>query len=276
LIPARSAGLAVLGHPVRVDVRDGTNPTATPLVLLMGIGGNLDMWEPFRALLAERTGATTVAFDVPGTGGSPTPTRPISLWTHARIAIGVADAVGVGRFDLLGFSWGGLLAQQVAANAPRRVRRMVLANTNFGLGSVPGGVEALRVLASPQRYESTRDFARAASVFGGGGVPAGEHTAARLSRPPSWRGYLYQLLALAGWSSLPVLPLLRQRVLVLNGDDDRAVPIINSRIMSGLLPNAELAVLRGGGHLMLFERTPEVAALVAGFLDRPDVSTRGR
>jgi poly(3-hydroxyoctanoate) depolymerase len=218
----------------------------------------------------------TVAYDVPGTGGSPTPTRPISLWTHARIAIGVADALGVGRFDVLGFSWGGLLAQQVAANAPRRVRRMVLANTNFGLGSVPGGVEALRVLASPQRYESTRDFARATSAFGGGGVPAGEHTAARLAGPPSWRGYLYQLLALAGWSSLPVLPLLRQRVLVLNGDDDRAVPVINSRIMSRLLPNAELAVVRGGGHLMLFERTQEVAALVAGFLTRPDVSTRGR
>ena len=276
MIPARSADLAVLGHAVRVDVRDGADPTATPLVLLMGIGGNLDMWEPLRALLAERTGATTVAFDVPGTGGSPTPTRPISLWTHARIAIGVADAVGVGRFDVLGFSWGGLLAQQVAANAPRRVRRIVLANTNFGLGSVPGGVEALRVLASPQRYESRRDFARAASVFGGGGVPAGEHTAARLARPPSWRGYLYQLLALAGWSSLPVLPLLRQRVLVLNGDDDRAVPIINSRIMSRLLPNAELAIVRGGGHLMLFERTPEISALVAGFLNRPDVSTRGR
>lgn len=269
MIAARSTDLlTVLGHEVRVDVRPGTDQTATPLLLLMGIGGNLEMWEPFRTLLAERTGATTVAFDVPGTGGSPTPRRPLALWAHGRIAVGVADAVGWGRFDLLGFSWGGLLAQQIAATASRRVRRMVLANTNFGLGSVPGGVDALRVLATPQRYDSTGGFARAVDAFGGRGVPAGVHTAARLARPPSWRGYLYQLLALAGWSSLPVLPLLRQRVLVLNGDDDRAVPIVNSRIMTRLLPNAELAVVRGGGHLMLFERTEEVVAVVARFLNR--------
>jgi len=108
------------------------------------------------------------------------------------------------------------------------------------------------------------------------GTPAAEHTAGRLARPPSPRGYLYQLLALTGWSSLPVLPLLRQRVLVLNGDDDRAVPLVNSRIMSRLLRDAELAVVPGGGHLMLFDRTAEVVDLVEAFLTRPARGTMSR
>ncbi len=262
--------LDVLGHEVRVDVRPGTDPDATPVLLLMGLGGNVEMWEPFRTLLARRTGATTVAYDVPGTGGSPTPLRPLPLCEHAKVAVGVADAVGLDRFDVLGLSWGGLLAQQTAATAPKRVRRLVLANTNFGFGSVPGDVDALRVLSTPGRYHSPDDLVDATRVFGGHeqDVPAAAHTAARFLRPPSGRGYLYQLLALVGWSSLPVLPLLRQPVLVLNGDDDRAVPLVNSRIMSRLLPRGELAVVRGGGHLMLFDRTPEVVEVVAGFLTR--------
>jgi len=260
----------VLGHELRVDVRAGTDPGATPLLLLMGLGGNIEMWEPFRSRVARRTGATTVAFDVPGTGGSPTPLRPLSLCELARIAVRLAEAVGLRRFDVLGLSWGGLLAQQVAVTAPRGLRRLVLANTNFGLGSVPGGVDALRVLSTPGRYHSPDELVAATRAFGGHerDVPAAAHTAARFVRPPSPRGYLYQLLALVGWSSLPVLPLLGQPVLVLNGDDDRAVPLVNSRIMSRLLPRAELAVIRGGGHLMLFDRTPEVVEVVAGFLVR--------
>jgi poly(3-hydroxyoctanoate) depolymerase len=261
--------LTVLGHEVRVDVRVGPDPSATPVLLLMGLGGSVEMWEPFRAELVARTGATTVAYDVPGTGDSPTPRRPLPMWTHARIATRVADAVGLPTFDVLGLSWGGLLAQQVVVSAPRRVRRVVLANTNFGLGSVPGGVEAWRELATPKRYGSSRAFAHASDALGGQGTAAAVHTKARLGQPPSPRGYLYQLVALVGWSSLPVLPFVRQQVLVLNGDDDRAVPLVNSRIMSRLLPHGELAVVAGGGHLMLFERTAEAVELVAGFLTRP-------
>jgi pimeloyl-ACP methyl ester carboxylesterase len=263
-----AAMVTVLGHKVRVDVRAGTNTQATPLLLLMGLGGNIEMWEPFRDHLARRTGATTVAFDMPGTGDSPTPQRPLSLYALSRLAVRIADVAGLTTFDVLGLSWGGLLAQQVAVSTHRRVRRVVLANTNFGIGSVPGDGEAMLALTMQWRYRTRGELAWVASAFGGEGRPAPEHTAARLARPPSRRGYLYQVLALTGWSSLPILPLLRQRVLLLNGDDDRAVPVVNSRIMSRLIPNTELAIVRGGGHLMLFERTAEVVELIALFLTR--------
>jgi pimeloyl-ACP methyl ester carboxylesterase len=78
------------------------------------------------------------------------------------------------------------------------------------------------------------------------------------------------MLALTGWSSLPALPLMRQPVLVLNGDDDRAIPVTNSRILARLIPDARLVVIPGGEHLMLFDRTAETAAAVADFLMAPD------
>ena len=68
--------LRVLGHEVRVDVRPGADPALTPLLLLTGLGGNVEMWEPFRSDLAARTGVATIAYDVPGTGESPPPAQP--------------------------------------------------------------------------------------------------------------------------------------------------------------------------------------------------------
>jgi pimeloyl-ACP methyl ester carboxylesterase len=264
--------IRVLGRDVRVDVRPGP-AKVPPIMLLMGLGGNVEMWEPFRSGLVERTGATTVAFDVPGTGGSPVGCVPWPLAAIGRLTTRVADAVGIGTFDVLGLSWGGLLAQQVALTAPRRVRRVVLTNTNFGWGSLPGSPRALAVLGTTARYRSREALDQARSAFGGLAEPAEQHTAARLARPPSTRGYFHQILALAGWSSLPVLPLIRQPVLVLAGDDDPAIPLPNARLMTRLLPHARLEVLPGGGHLLLFERTSEAVDIVARFLEEAPPGT---
>lgn len=258
--------VSVFGRPVRVSLRQG-NPDVPPVLLLMGLGGNIGMWEPFRTALAEHTGATTVAFDVPGTGDSPPGYLPWPFAALGMLATKVGDAAGLDRFDVLGLSWGGLLAQQVAMTNPRRVRRVVLANTNFGLGSVPGSPRSFRVLATPARYTSPEALADAATVFGGrSGTGADEHSAARLAKPPTFRGYYQQILALAGWSSLPVLPLLRQPTLLLAGDNDRAVPLLNARLMAALIPRARMETVHGGGHLMLFERTTETVGIVAEFL----------
>ncbi|MFC5950460.1 alpha/beta fold hydrolase [Pseudonocardia lutea] len=257
----------VLGRRVRVDVRPGPDG-GRPLLMLMGLGGNIEMWEPFRRLLAERTGRTTVAYDVPGTGESPAPLLPWPLPLHGALAARLMTQLGLSEFDVMGLSWGGLLVQQVALTVPNRVGRVVLANTNFGIGSVPGRPSVIRVLATLDRYRSAAALADAASAFGGGAAPdtMSEHSAARLARPPSWRGYYYQMLALSGWSSLATLPLLRRPVLLLTGDDDPAIPVINARVMSALLPDSRLHVVAGAGHLLLFDRPAEAADVVAGFL----------
>jgi len=85
----------------------------------------------------------------------------------------------------------------------------------------------------------------------------------------STRGYLYQLLGSAGWTSLPWLPLIRQPTLILAGDDDPIIPLVNARIMARLMPRARLEVYHDG-HLGLLTRPTELAATIAEFLDGAD------
>jgi pimeloyl-ACP methyl ester carboxylesterase len=82
------------------------------------------------------------------------------------------------------------------------------------------------------------------------------------------RGYYAQMLALQGWTNLRWLPKIRSRTLVLAGDDDPIIPVINARLMAALIPGAELVVVPGGGHLFLIEDAANAARLVVDFLDR--------
>ena len=260
-----------LGHRVRVSVRAGTNPRTRPLLMLMGLGGNIEMWEPLRTELANRVGMTTVAFDVPGTGGSASPIVPLPLAVVGLMARQVLRSLRITEVDVIGLSWGGLLAQQLALTSPRTVRRLVLASTNMGWGSMPGGWRVVRTLASRARYVSRRDMQDALAQFGSDAATPSEalrtHNEARLARPPSGRGYYSQLAGLLGWSSLPWLPLIRQPTLVVCGQTDPAVPVINAHVLATLLPNAELAIVPRGGHLVLFEQLTTSVNLLAAFLD---------
>jgi pimeloyl-ACP methyl ester carboxylesterase len=89
------------------------------------------------------------------------------------------------------------------------------------------------------------------------------------SRVGSPRGYLYQLGAGAGWTSLPFLPLLRQPTLILAGDDDPLIPLVNARVLRLLIPNARLHVYHGG-HLSLVTEAADLAPVVDGFLAAAD------
>jgi len=100
------------------------------------------------------------------------------------------------------------------------------------------------------------------------GFPAG-CPGSRFAHAPSLGGYFAQLYAITGWSSVPWLPRLPQRTLVIAGDDDPIVPLANGRILNRLIPDARLHIVRGGGHLFLLERPADIAALVTDFLTAP-------
>ena len=89
---------------------------------------------------------------------------------------------------------------------------------------------------------------------------------ARFAKAPSYRGYLAQLYAIAGWTSVPWLCRLPQPTLVISGDDDPIVPLVNGRMLDRLIPDSRLHVVPGGGHLFLLEQPAEMAALVTDFL----------
>lgn len=256
------------GVRIRAAVRGGGDGPA--LALIMGIGGNLEMWAPFEEELLAR-GLQTVTFDAPGTGGS-TPYRlPRRMPGLARTVDRLLDALGHERVDVLGVSFGGGIAQQLAHQAPDRVRRLVLAATMPGLGGVPGHPRAVISLASPRRYLDPDYYRKIAGRLYGGNARKNDHdadpaAAARFLRPPSWRGYLGQLYAVPGWSSLPWLHRLPQPTLVLAGNDDPIVPLANARILTRRIPDSRLHIVAGGGHLFVIEQATETAEIVAEFL----------
>jgi pimeloyl-ACP methyl ester carboxylesterase len=246
----------VNGLRTRVEVR-GDGP---PLLLIMGLWGEVAAWDP----LIERLGGfRTIAFDAPGIGDTELPSFPATLPALARFSAEVLDVVGIPRAHVLGVSFGGLVAQQLAALAPSRVDRLVLASTTSGLLCVPGQPAALMRLLAPWTFAHGQ--ADVGNVFGG-----------RLRRDPALlarlglrgpRGistYLNRLSGLGGWWGMPWT--IRQPTLVLTGDDDPIVPASNSRILAACLPHARLHVVRGGGHLVLFDSPAQVAPVIGGFL----------
>jgi pimeloyl-ACP methyl ester carboxylesterase len=123
-------------------------------------------------------------------------------------------------------------------------------------------------MATPRRY-TDKNYMKgiAADIYGGAfrddPTLIGRHAAAM--RGARSMGYLYQLLAMSGWTSLPWLWSLPQQTLVLMGRDDPLVPPVNGHILAGLIPNAELRMI-DDGHLFFVTRPAETAALIEAFL----------
>jgi len=241
------------------DVGDGD-----PVLLINGIGAHLGMWNPMRTALA---GMRVISFDSPGTGRSPTTPIPLGMEALARLATGVLDELEIERADVLGYSFGGLVAQRLARRSPERVRRLVLAATTPGWGGVPGSFGTLAQMSTPLRYYSREYYeATIGGLMGGRARHDDEfvrlHGERRRDHPPGLLGYTWQLAALAGDpGSLPWLHRIETPTLVVTGDDDPVMPVANSRLLAAKLPHARLLVLPGEGHLMLLD--PDSGALPA-------------
>jgi len=259
----------VLGHDVRVSVRPGTEQ-GPPLLLCNGIGASLDLLDPFVEQVDPRI--TVVRFDVPGVGGSPMPKMPYNFAVLAWFVATLADRLGYDRFDALGISWGGGLAQQLGFQYPRRCRRLVLVSTGTGMLMVPARWSVLGKMLTPRRYRDPAYAQEIAPLLYGGRMrrePAEvRHVVNERERLGSTAGYFLQLLAGLGWSSLPALPLIRQRALILAGADDPIIPLANARIMQALLPAASLHVY-DDGHLGLVTSAAELGPVVSEFLQAP-------
>jgi poly(3-hydroxyalkanoate) depolymerase len=252
------------GQLLQVAIRRGSG-IGPPLLLFNGIGANWELAKPFLEAL---TNTTAIIFDVPGVGGSPRTLLPYRPSTLARLAAGLVAKLGYSEVDAAGVSWGGGIAQQFAHQYPKLCRRLVLAATAPGFTMVPARPPVLWKMATPRRYTDKTYMNRvAADIYGGafrydssliGKHADAMHTTGKL-------GYLYQLLAMSGWTSLPWLWSLSQPTLVLMGRDDPLVPPINGHILAGMIPNAELRMI-DDGHLFLVTQPAETAAVIEAFL----------
>jgi poly(3-hydroxyalkanoate) depolymerase len=264
----------VAGQKLRVRVRRGVG---VPLLLCNGIGASLEVLDPLVDNL--ESSRTVIRFDVPGTGMSPAPILPLGFPQLAWMVGCLLDQLGHARVDVLGYSWGGALAQQYALQNPHRCRRLVLVATATGALMVPAKPSVLTKMLTPRRFTDPDYLASIAHTLYGGtsGAESAIPVAGIVARhhPGSARGYLYQLIAGAGWTSLFALPAIRQPTLLIAGSDDPIIPMVNARIMDRLLPNATLEV-HTGGHIDLLSNASSIAPVIDRFLNRHNNVPRSR
>ncbi|MEE9435021.1 MAG: alpha/beta fold hydrolase [Sphingorhabdus sp.] len=241
-----------------------------PLLFFNGIGANIEAVAPLADLLDDRD---FVTFDMPGIGGSPDPVVPYNAIMMARIAALLLDRYEMPLVDVMGVSWGGAMAQQFALQHGDRVGRLVLKATSAGMIMIPGNPAALVKMADPRRYIDPDFMAKHFKTLYGGKTSGKEGHIGRIT-PPSKTGYFYQLMAMFGWTSAPFLPFLRKETLIMMGDDDQIVPVANGQFLKMLIPNSELYIVKGGGHLFMLSHAEEAVGEIRAFLDREEAEAK--
>lgn len=265
--------IAVHGISARISERPARGRLAgdPPLLLCNGIGASLEALQPLVDALDPDRGV--VRFDVPGVGGSALPPVPYSIAGLSWWVSALMTRLGHRHFDVLGLSWGGGLAQQLAVQSRARVRRMVLVATGTGMLMVPARPRVLATMLTPRRHRDPGYAARVAPRIYGGTMRTDPQVGASLlhsfTRAGPKRGYYYQLAAMTGWSSLPFLGLVRAPTLVMGGDDDPIIPVANPRVQARLIPSSRLH-LYPGGHLAILTEARELAPVIETFLTDED------
>jgi pimeloyl-ACP methyl ester carboxylesterase len=246
------------------------------LVLLQHFRGNLDNWDPalVDALARDRA---VVTFDNAGVGGS-TGTTPSTIGQMARDAIAFIDALELAAVDLLGFSVGSFVAQEIALIRPAAVRRMVLASSAprgaAGMhGWAPDVIGAVGEPApNPDGYLSVF-FTRSAASRQAGRETLGRLTARREGRDEqtTWQTRQAQYDAVCDWGipdhgRLQRVSAIGMPVLVANGDADPMILPHFSHLLAGLIPQAQVKIYPDAAHGFLFQHHEEVARDVDAFL----------
>jgi pimeloyl-ACP methyl ester carboxylesterase len=248
-------------------------------VLLIHFRGNLDNWDPalVDALASNRR---VVAFDNAGVGAS-SGTTPHTVAAMARDAIAFLDAMNIDQADVLGFSLGSFIAQEVALTRPALVRRLILAS------SAPQGAAGMHgwapdVIDAVGARETIPD--RVLDVFyapSAASRQSGQAAFARMfsrtqdrDKPNTWETRLAQYDAVCAWG-IPDHALL-QRVsaieaptFIANGDSDPMILPHYSYLLAGLIPGARVKIYPDSAHGFLFQHHTEFAADVDAFLGEP-------
>ena len=246
-------------------VEGGASNAPRTLLLFNGVGASIETAAKF---IAGFEHTRVIAFDAPGVGESPAPPLPYRLRDVARLAARLLDHLGVTVADVFGVSWGGAAAQEFAIRYPSRCSTLTLAATSAGFVMVPGQPGVLMKLLSPRRYLDPAYLLRVGGQLYGGVLRLERdllQTHATAMHAPSRRGYLYQLLAVWGWTSWHRLHRVRVPTLVLMGADDPIVPPVNGRILASRLRRATLETV-DCGHLFVLTQPRETARRVERFI----------
>ena len=250
-------------------------PSGLPLVMLQHFRGNLDNWDPALtdALASERE---VILVDYPGVGSSGGEFGP-TIADAARRMIAFITALGLDEIDLLGFSIGGFIAQEIALVRPTLVRRLILAAT--GPKGAPGMHGWREDIATAARGESKPEnllyimFAHTDTSQAKGMEFLGRFMERQEGRdaPTSDAARDAQYDAIVEWgipdhAALQRLTGIKNPTLIIQGDNDLMIPTKLSHLMTGLIPDAQIRIYPDAAHGFMFQYPTEVAAEVNTFL----------
>jgi len=252
----------------------GQQNGGTPVVLLVHLAAVLDNWDP-RVVDGLAAKHHVIAFDNRGVGSS-TGKPANTIEQMADDAISFIKAKGFTQVDLFGFSMGGMIAQEIVLKDSQLVRKMILAGTGpaggEGISSVAGvaNYDLIRATLTGQDPKQYLFFTRTSN-----GIEAGKAFLKRLQERTNQRdseiaiwAYVSQLQALSAWGQKrPAdLSVIKQPVLVANGEDDRMVPTRNSHELAKRLPNAQLIIYPDAGHGGIFQYHEDFVPKALAFL----------
>lgn len=247
-----------------------------PLIMLNHWGATLDNFDP-RIVDGLAASRPVIAYNYRGVGASGGK-APLTVAEMAKDAIAFIRALGLEEVDLLGFSLGGFVAQDIVLREPGLVRKVILTGTGpaggegiekVGPVSWPLIIKGMLTFRDPKFYlffTSTANGRRAAKAF----LERLQERKADRDKPITMATFLRQLKAIKAWGTQAQQDLgaIRTPVLVANGDQDKMVPTSNSIDLADRLPNAELVLYEDAGHGGIFQNHEAFVKKALEFLAR--------
>jgi pimeloyl-ACP methyl ester carboxylesterase len=236
---------------------------APPLILLEGMGGDIPGWRRNIPVLGRAL--RVIAYDFRGNGSSDEPPGPVTMATFVEDTVALLDALGIERAHVYGQSFGGMVAQEMALTTRGRVRTLILGCTNAGPRHAVRSKSSKVPKGQPWRSMYAPGFPDRHP----------EHVAEDLrigaAQPSHPEGGRRQWEAMQGFDSYERLPGVRVPTLILHGSEDQAISPENARVLAERIPDAELVLLEGAGHLYHSEQAEAADAAVLDFVRRhPD------
>ncbi|MCK6589379.1 MAG: alpha/beta fold hydrolase [Polyangiaceae bacterium] len=257
-----------------IDIHYKTYGSGPPVLLIMGLGGRGDAWQPMAEALAAR-GRTAIHFDNRDVGWSSlVENTAYEVADMAADALGLLDHLGIAEADILGISMGGIITQEILVRAPGRVRRAVLlATTPGGPNAVHPASEVAALLLQRAQGDPVTLLRKVYEGITAPGFAArsphliDQAVEVALKKPTLPAAMMRQLSAVMRWSSWDRLPEVKTPTLVVHGDADPLVPHMNGANIAQRIPGAKLVTLPGVGHLVPLEAPEPLFQAVTEFFD---------
>jgi len=242
-----------------------------PLVMIRGLGSNLDHWYPQMPVLKQHFRVLT--FDNPGIARTKDVITPYSIREMAKNIAGLMDAAGIEKAHILGLSMGGMIAQELALNFPERIQRLILCVTHCGKShSIPSSDSVNHLFTSLVKEGTDEAKAAAATIMFAPETLKSqpeivtEYGKISMRHPASTDILIKQSQAIQEFDTWERLPEITASTLALGADKDVLIPQENLKILADRIPNAKLLLIKGGGHQVLIEQADACNSAITDFL----------